>query len=292
MHFQPLTFIWVSSTLYFRFSSLPHYWPIYNQRRQLKPVPVEAGVTFHVNTCVQCLLKLVLLFKSAHWCPVPVEAGVTYYVNTCVQCLLKLVLLSMSTPAVPVEAGVTFHVDTGVQCLLKRVTFHINTGVQCLVKLVLFSVSTLVLHWGTRKCGKGATGILAPCWVSAGQADKDAGNVTGCCRLLFGDFVIIIIIITTVMYGYHVLINALSTHMIHIDLNMLFYTHVKHSPTKTIYIKYTEKQTNTHYTNTHTAMNSNVYDTDLYCTCLHVRAHAHTHTHTHTQWLAETGSWC
>ena len=40
------------------------------------------------------------------------------------------------------------------------------------------------------------------------------------------------------MYIYHVLINALSAHMIHINLNMIFYTHVKHSPTKTIYIKY------------------------------------------------------
>ena len=41
----------------------------------------------------------------------------------------------------------------------------------------------------------------------------------------------------------HVLINALSAHMIHINLNMIFYTHVEHSPTKTIYIKY-YKQTN------------------------------------------------
>ena len=40
------------------------------------------------------------------------------------------------------------------------------------------------------------------------------------------------------MYIYHVLINALSAHMIHINLNMIFYTHVEHSPTKTIYIKY------------------------------------------------------
>ena len=39
------------------------------------------------------------------------------------------------------------------------------------------------------------------------------------------------------MYIYHALINALSAHMIHINLN-IFYTHVKHSPTKTIYIKY------------------------------------------------------
>ena len=48
-------------------------------------------------------------------------------------------------------------------------------------------------------------------------------------------FVEIIIII---MYIYHALINVLSAHMIHINLNMIFYTHVQHSPTKTIYIKY------------------------------------------------------
>ena len=32
------------------------------------------------------------------------------------------------------------------------------------------------------------------------------------------------------MYIYDALINALSTHMIHINLNMIFYTHVEHSP--------------------------------------------------------------
>ena len=47
------------------------------------------------------------------------------------------------------------------------------------------------------------------------------------------------------MYIYHALINALSAHMIHINLNMIFYTHVEHSPTKTIYIKYyTKTKTN------------------------------------------------
>ena len=45
-------------------------------------------------------------------------------------------------------------------------------------------------------------------------------------------------VIIIIMYIYHALINALSAHMIHINLNMIFYTHVKHSPTKTIYIKY------------------------------------------------------
>ena len=43
------------------------------------------------------------------------------------------------------------------------------------------------------------------------------------------------------MYIYHALINALSAHMIHINLNMIFYTHVEHSPTKTISIKYDKK---------------------------------------------------
>ena len=40
------------------------------------------------------------------------------------------------------------------------------------------------------------------------------------------------------MYIYHVLINILSAHMIHINLNIIFYTNVEHSPTKTIYVKY------------------------------------------------------
>ena len=45
-------------------------------------------------------------------------------------------------------------------------------------------------------------------------------------------------VIIIIMYNYHALISALSAHMIHINLNMIFYTHVKHSPTKTIYRKY------------------------------------------------------
>ena len=34
---------------------------------------------------------------------------------------------------------------------------------------------------------------------------------------------------TIIMYIYHTLINALSAHMIHINLNMIFYTHIEHS---------------------------------------------------------------
>ena len=48
-------------------------------------------------------------------------------------------------------------------------------------------------------------------------------------------------LIIIIMYIYHALINALSVHIIHINLNMIFYTHVEHSPTKTIYIKYYTK---------------------------------------------------
>ena len=55
------------------------------------------------------------------------------------------------------------------------------------------------------------------------------------------------------MYIYHALINALSAHMIHINFNTIFYAHVEHSPTKTIYIEYyMEKQTHTLHTHTHT----------------------------------------
>ena len=61
-----------------------------------------------------------------------------------------------------------------------------------------------------------------------------------------GDLIII-------MYIYHALINVLNADMIHMNLNMIFYTHVEHSPTKTIYIKYYNKQTNKKCTtNTHT----------------------------------------
>ena len=65
-------------------------------------------------------------------------------------------------------------------------------------------------------------------------------------------------LIIIIMYIYHALINALSAHMIHINLNMTFYTHVEHSPTKTIYIKYyTKKQNRT--TNTHNDCSRNGY---------------------------------
>ena len=82
------------------------------------------------------------------------------------------------------------------------------------------------------------------------------------------------------MYIYHALINALSAHIIHINLNMLFYTHIEHSPTKTIYIKYyTKTKQKTHYKHTHTHTHART----------HARTHTNTHTHTHTVTVAETG---
>ena len=90
------------------------------------------------------------------------------------------------------------------------------------------------------------------------------------------------------MYIYHVLINTLSVHTIHFNLNMIFYTYVEHSPTKRIYVKYYMEKTNKHakharpHTHTHTHRNSNVYDTDLYHTpYTRTCAPPHTHTRTH-----------
>ena len=62
----------------------------------------------------------------------------------------------------------------------------------------------------------------------------------GLCLYQTSDLSITIII----MYIYHALINALSAHMIHINLNTIFCTHIAHSPTQTIYLRY--------YGNTHT----------------------------------------
>ena len=70
------------------------------------------------------------------------------------------------------------------------------------------------------------------------------------------------------MYIYFALINALCAHMTHINLNMILYTHVEHSPIKTIYIKY--------YTKTHTHTHT------------HARTHARTHASTQTQTHART----
>ena len=49
------------------------------------------------------------------------------------------------------------------------------------------------------------------------------------------------------VYIYNALINALSAHIIHINLNTIFYTHAEDSPTETIYIMhYMETHNHTH----------------------------------------------
>ena len=70
------------------------------------------------------------------------------------------------------------------------------------------------------------------------------------------------------MYIYPVLINALNAHMIHINLNIIFYTHVEHLPNSFHKVLYGNTHTHTH-------------------TYTHARARAHTHIHTMT--VAETG---
>ena len=98
------------------------------------------------------------------------------------------------------------------------------------------------------------------------------------------------------MYIYHELINALSAHMIHINLNRIFYTHVEHSPTKTIYKKYYTKQTKKRTTNTHTHIHTHTHThtrTHAHTrTRTHARTHARTHTHTHTHTHTSTHSDC
>ena len=66
-------------------------------------------------------------------------------------------------------------------------------------------------------------------------------------------------------------------HLIHINLNMIFYTHVERSPTKTIYIKYYIKQMKKYQNKTKNA--------------LQVQTHACTHTHTHKKKNDCSGNW-
>ena len=109
--------------------------------------------------------------------------------------------------------------------------------------------------------------------------------------------------IIEMMYIYHALINALSTQMVHINLNMILCTRVEHSPTETTHTKHhTERQTSPPPPpHTHTTMNLNVYNTDFsdlyqsYMRALththartHIRMHARTHTLTHSRTYTHT----
>ena len=63
------------------------------------------------------------------------------------------------------------------------------------------------------------------------------------------------------MYIHHVLINKLGTHMMHINLNTIFYTHVEHNPTKTIYIRYYNLYMQYGNTHTHTMSRMTIAET-------------------------------
>ena len=62
--------------------------------------------------------------------------------------------------------------------------------------------------------------VCAPAWPE----DKTGKPVHGKSHIII------------IMYIYHVLINVLSTNMLHINLSTIFYMHVEHSSTETIYI--------------------------------------------------------
>ena len=84
------------------------------------------------------------------------------------------------------------------------------------------------------------------------------------------------------MHIYYVFINTLSAHMVQINLDTLFYMHVEHSPTKTIYVKY-YIYGNAH---THTHINCNEIKRMTFiwmCKCARACTHTHAHTHTHTK---------
>ena len=71
-----------------------------------------------------------------------------------------------------------------------------------------------------------------------------------------------------IMYIYHALINTLSAHMIHINLNTTLYTRVEHLPKQFTY-GIIWKHTHMH---AHTPARTHA--------CTHARTHARTHTHT------------
>ena len=76
------------------------------------------------------------------------------------------------------------------------------------------------------------------------------------------------------------LINTLSAHIMHINLNMIFCTRVEHSPIK----NYLHKVL---YRNTHTHTSQWIWMCMTLISIIHhtcAPAHAHTHAHTHTDY--------
>ena len=73
------------------------------------------------------------------------------------------------------------------------------------------------------------------------------------------------------MYIYYALINALNAHnhIMHINLNIVFCTHVEDSPTEMVYIR--------HYMDIHPHTHT------------HMCSHTHTYTHSMAMTVAEMG---
>ena len=66
-------------------------------------------------------------------------------------------------------------------------------------------------------------------------------------RVTVGDLgLFLCVCVIIIMYIYHALINALSAHIIHINLNMIFSTHVEHSPNQNNLHKVLSGNTQTH----------------------------------------------
>ena len=97
--------------------------------------------------------------------------------------------------------------------------------------------------------------------------------------ITFLAIIIIMHIYHALIYIYYALIYAPSAHMIHINLNTVFYTHVEHSPTKTIYIRIWRHTCVRARAHTHTRVHTLS------------RAHRHTHTHTHTHMTHCSKNW-
>ena len=86
-----------------------------------------------------------------------------------------------------------------------------------------------------------------------------------------------------IMYFYHALFDTLSAHLIHINLNTIFYTHMEQSPTNANYIKYYMMQKTRTTTNCNESKPVAHNYVTLICT------YACTHAHTHTLTVAKTG---
>ena len=70
------------------------------------------------------------------------------------------------------------------------------------------------------------------------------------------------------MYIYDALINALSAHLIYINLNTIVYTHVEHSPSKITFMRYYMETHARMHTHTHTRMHTHTCSSSKLCCCL------------------------